>query len=104
EAIAEANRVMAAMVPPRPRWRLAARRPLPWHPPAPDLARLSGIGQVEDHHDVADVAVHLRRDVGVATVEGEAMHAGAATLPESDLARPARLGYVKDAEPLEGTG
>src|SRR5262250_3151700 len=60
EAIAEANRMMAAMVPPRPRRRLAAARPLPGHPPAPDLTRLGGVGQVEDHHDVADVAVHLR--------------------------------------------
>src|SRR5499425_2426597 len=104
EPIAEANRMMTAMVPSRPRRRLAARRPLPGHPPAPDLLRVRGIHQIEDHHDVADVAVHLRRDVGVAAVEGEAMHAGPAALPEGELAGAARLRHVEDAEPLEGTG
>src|SRR5439155_1759389 len=57
EAIPQAYRVVTAVLAPRPRRRLAARRPLPRHPPPADFLRLRWIGEVEDHHDVADVAV-----------------------------------------------
>ena len=97
EPVARADRVVAAVVAPRPGRRLPASGPLPRHPPAPDLLRPRRIVQIEDHHDVADVAVHLGGDVGVAPVEGEAVHARAAALPERDLARPARVGDVVDA-------
>ncbi len=89
---------------PRPGRRLAASGPLPRHPPAPDFLRLRRIVEVQDHHDVADVAVHLGGDVGVAPVEGEAVHARAAALPERDLARPARVGDVVDHEAAADAG
>src|SRR6185503_15396877 len=101
---ARANRVMAAVMPPRPARALPASGPLSGHPPAADLAGPRRILQVQDHHDVADVAVHLRGDVGVAAVEGEAVHARAAALPERDLARLARRGHVVDHEAAADPG
>src|SRR5262249_44584651 len=99
EPVAGADRVMAAVLPPRPRGGLAAGGPLPRHPPAADFLRPTRIGQIEDQHDVANVAVHLGGEVGVAAVEGEPMHTGAAAPPERDLARTARRRDVVDAEP-----
>ena len=55
--------------------------------------------EVEDHHDVAEIAVELGRQIGVAAVEGEAVHAGAVALPIADFDRFARIGNVEDAEP-----
>src|SRR5712671_5506358 len=87
EAIAEPQRVMAAVHGALPARRLAARDPLPRHPPAPDLLRMRRILQIEDAHDVADVTFEGRRAVEIAAVEVEAVHAGAARLPARDLAR-----------------
>ena len=58
-----------------PRRLFAAGSPLPRHPPAADFLRFRRIFEVENHHDVADVAVHGRRDVGIAAVEIEAVYA-----------------------------
>ena len=70
EAVAEAQRMVAARrYPVAPGVLLAARLPLAGDPPAPDLLRLRRIGEIEDHHDVADIALGGRRDVGVAAVE-----------------------------------
>ena len=98
EPVARADRMVAAVMPPRPARGLPAPGPLPRHPPAPDLPGPRRIVQIQDHHDIADVAVHLGGDVGVAPVEGEAVHPRAATFPERDLARPARVGDVVDHE------
>src|SRR5262249_61763539 len=104
EPVALANRVMAAVVPSRPRRCLAPRRPLPRHPPAPDLQWPRRVGEVEDHDDVADVSLHLRREIPIATVEGEAVDAGAAALPERDLARARRVRHVVDPEATRHAG
>ena len=56
---------------------LAACRPLAWHMPATDFFGLGRIFHVEYDYDVADVAIHRRRDVGVAAVEIVAVHAAA---------------------------
>src|SRR5437870_13194188 len=66
---------MAAVGTALPARRLAARDPLARHPPAPDLFRLRRVLEVEDHHDVAAIAVEIGGEIRVASVEGEAMEA-----------------------------
>src|ERR1700688_2603080 len=63
EPAAAPDRVMAAMRPALPGRGLAAGGPLPRHPPASDLLRPRRIEEVENHHDVADITLDLRRDV-----------------------------------------
>ena len=99
EPVVEPDGMVTAVLAAGPGRRLAAPRPLPRHPPAAHLLRPCGIGEVEDHHDVADVAVQLGRDVGVAPVEGEAVDAQASAMPEGQLAGAARIGDVEDEEP-----
>src|SRR3954454_16812582 len=70
-----------------PRVLLAARRVLARNPPPPGFLRTRRILQVEDHDEVADIALRRRRDVGIAAIEVEAMNAGAACLPLVDQAR-----------------
>ena len=84
---AEAQRMVQPMLPARPGRRLAARNVLPRHPPAPHFRRALGIGDVVDDQDVADIALHLGRDVGVALVHVEAVHTDAAGLVVHDLPR-----------------
>src|ERR1700676_3772114 len=96
EPVAPAQRMMAAMRRALPARLLAAAGPLSGHPPAPDLARLRGVAEVEDHHDVAAIALDRRRDIGVAAVEIEAMDARTVGLPAGDLARACRCGHVID--------
>ena len=50
------------------------------HPPARDFPWRARIGDVVDDEDVADESVHLGRDVGVAGIHREAVHADAAGL------------------------
>src|SRR5437899_11800437 len=64
---AEADRVVAAVRAARPGRRLTARDPLARHPPAADLPGPARVLEVEDHHDVPDVAVELRRGVRLAS-------------------------------------
>ena len=90
--------MVAAMLAPRPGRHLAAGRPLSRHPPASHFARPRGIGQIEDHDDIADIAIELRRNIGVASVEGEAVHARTAAGPAGDLARRMRIAHVVNAE------
>ena len=90
--------MVAAVLASRPGGRLAARGPLAGHPPPPDLAGVGRVGEVEDHHDVAVVALDLRGDVRVASVPVEAVHAGTAGLPECDLAGPVGPGDVPNGE------
>ena len=110
EPVAGAQRVMALVRGAFPGRLLAARDPLPRHPPAADFLGLRRILQVEDHHDVADIAVHRRRDVGIAAVEVEAMHAArivrpgrVGRLPVRDQFRLCRVRHVVDAEPAVKT-
>jgi len=64
---------------------LPSGRPLTWLPPASNLFDLGRIGQVIDDGDGANVAFQLGRDVSVARIEVEAMHADAAGLDKGDL-------------------
>src|SRR5882757_3378262 len=76
EPIAHAHRMVAARRRPRvPGIRLAAGLPLPRDPPTPDLFGAGRILQIEDHHDVADVALGGRRNIGIASVEIVAVYA-----------------------------
>src|SRR5262245_10654951 len=104
EPMADADRVVAAVLPPRPGRRLAAGGPLPRHPPAAHFLGPARIGQIEDQHDVADVAVHLGRDVGVAAIDGEAVPARAAATPARDRARTDPRRDVVDTEPARWIG
>src|SRR5947208_9049203 len=64
EPLALAQRMMAAVRGARPSGLFAAGSPLSGHPPAADLARTRRVAKVEDHHDVAAIALHRRRDIG----------------------------------------
>src|SRR5260370_22422086 len=75
---------------------LAAGGPLAGRPPSPDLARMSRVDEVENHHDVAGVTLDRRRDVSVAAVEGEAMAAAAGGLPFRDELWRRRIRNVVD--------
>ena len=97
--VAQAQRMVAARLGVfGPRILLAARGPLAGNPPAADFHWARGILQVQDHADVADVALDRRRDVGVAPVERVAVHAFAGRLPLGKLLRLRRIGDVVDAE------
>ena len=54
--------------------RLAARQVLPRHMPARHLCRVGRVGKVVDHQDIADVALHLGRDIGIVVIHIEAVH------------------------------
>ena len=93
ETLAQPQGMVAARrYPIIPRIILAAGLPLAGNPPPPDLDRFGGIGEVEDHHDVADVALGRGRDVGEAAVEIEAVHAAA----RSRHLRSALAGWARD--------
>src|SRR5207302_11428398 len=96
EPVALAHGMMAAMRRAFPARRFAAGRPLPRHPPLADQFGPRRILEVDDADDVAEIAVHLRRAVDVAAVEGEAMH------PAARKARDAfRIGRTTDIVDLE---
>ena len=99
EALAHAQRMMTTRGDTIVPWiGLAAGFPLTGDPPSPDLARAGGIGEIQDHHDIADVALDGRRDVGVASVEIEAVHAAAGRAPFADQLRIARPRDVVDRD------
>src|SRR5713226_8225658 len=77
---------------------LAACGPLAGRPPSPDLARMSRVDEVENHHDVAGVTLDRRRDVSVAAVEGEAMAATVGGLPFRDELGRRRIRNVVDTQ------
>src|SRR5262249_43723547 len=81
-----------------PGWRLAAGGPSAGHPPPANLLRPARVLEIQDHHNIADIAFELGRDVGVAPVEREPMDSVAAAAPRRDLLRLARIRYVVDAE------
>ena len=113
EAIAHAQRMMTTRRGPVvPRIGFSPGLPLARDPPPPDLDRAGGIGEIEDHHDVADIALGRRRQVGVAAIEIVAVHTAAGRAPLGDQLRragardvidpdaPAELGRSALAQPL----
>ena len=98
QPVAEPEGVVAAVPDALPRGGLAARRPLPGHPPAAHLLGPGRVLQVQDHHDVADVALDLGREVGVVAVEVKAVNARARGPVETDLPGAGLVGHVVDPE------
>ena len=96
--VAAAHGVMQAMLGTFRMRRIAVGDVLVLHAPAPDFSRLRRIADVVDHQDVADIALHLGRDVGVVLVEIEAVHALAVGLVERDELRVGLVLHVVDAE------
>ena len=62
------------------------------------------IAQIEDDEDVADVPIHFRRDVAIAFVHIEAVHADAAGQMVMDEPRLRRVRHVVKAEPAVAIG
>ncbi len=87
----------AARGPPPRGWSRRPPSTAPGSTSAP-LPRAGRILEVEDHHDVADVALGGRRDVGVAAVEIEAVHALAEGAPLAEELRAGRRRHIVDAE------
>ena len=87
ELVLVAQGVMQPVLVALPRRPLAAGDVLARHPPARDFGWLVRLGDVVDHQDVADIALHLGRDVGVAVIHVEAVDADTAGLVMHDLAR-----------------
>jgi hypothetical protein len=81
-----------------PRIRLTAGLPLPGDPPSADFDRTGRIGEIEDHHDIADIAFDGRRDIGVTAVEIVAVHAAPGGAPLADRFRRARARDVIDSD------
>src|SRR5262245_66567729 len=73
--VAAAHGMMQAVLGPLRMRRLAGRGVLSRHPPARDLDRLRRTADVVDDENVTDEPVHLSRDIGVALVDIEAVHA-----------------------------
>src|SRR5262245_27192550 len=99
EAIAHAQRMMTTRRGPVvPRIRFSSGLPLPGDPPPPHLDRAGGIGEIEDHHDVADIALGRRRQISVAAVEIVAVHTAAGGAPLGDQLRRAGARDVIDCD------
>jgi hypothetical protein len=81
-----------------PRIGLAARFPLAGNPPATGLDRPRRIDEVEDHHDVADIALGSGREIGIAAVEIVAVHAAPRGDPLREELRLARPRHVVDRD------
>ena len=94
--------MMQPVPPARPGRRLAGGDVLPGHPPARDFLRLPRIAHIVDHENVADIALHLGRDVGVTLVHVEAVHADPAGLLIRDQLRLRGVGDVVDFESAVG--
>src|SRR5262249_17859334 len=96
EPIALAHGMVAAMCRALPARSLAAGCPLSRHPPLADEPGPRRILEVDNADDVAEIAVHFRRAVDVAPVEGEAMHAAA-----GEARDVFRVGWAADVVDLE---
>jgi hypothetical protein len=62
------------------------------------------MGEVQDHHDIAHVALRRRRDVGIPAIKIIAVHTATGRSPFGDRFRIARLRYVIDAKPAAEVG
>jgi len=60
--------------------------------------RGGGIGEIEDQHDVADIAFGCRREVGIAAIEIETMHTTAGRAPFRDQLRLARPAHIVNSD------
>src|SRR5262245_64219520 len=89
---------MQAVATPSPARLLAPGEMLPRQPPTGDFLRPRRIAEIVDDEDVADVPDHLGRDVRVALVHVEAVHADAAGLLERDELRIYPVRHVVDLE------
>src|ERR1044072_1344750 len=89
---------MQPVAPAGPCGGFAARDVLPRHPTARPLSGSARIGCVVDDEDVADEALHLGRDVGIARIHRKTMDTDAAGLLIGDQLRPFRIGDVVDLE------
>ena len=98
ELVAEAQRMMQAVAPPDPRGFFTAGQMLARHPPARHFLGPRRIADVVDDEDVADVAFHLGRDVGVAAVHVEAMHTASPRALMLDQLRPLAIRDVVQLE------
>src|SRR5438270_123101 len=98
ELIAGAQRVVQAGAPADPGGLLAARDMLARHPPARHFLRQRRIADGVDDQNVADVALYLGRDIGVAAVHIEAMHAASPRALMLDELRPPAIGGVVELE------
>ena len=100
KSIAETQRMMAAWFSfPGGVDVLAARCPLPRHPPAPDLFRTFGILQIENHDDIADIAFDGRRNIGVSSVKIEPVDTLAGGFPIADMPGIFRVGIIVNSKP-----
>ena len=73
---------------------LASAGPLPRHPPTADFGQLGWVLEIDDDDDVSEIAVCGRREIGVALIEIEAVHALPAGFPSAQQMRFARVGHV----------
>ena len=97
--IAVAQRMVTARWHPIvPRIFLATGLPLTRHPPTAYLDRLCRIGEIENHNDVADIALDRRRDIGVSAVKIETMHTAADCPPFGDQSRIGRIRNVVNVD------
>src|SRR5262245_40985799 len=90
--------MMEPVLPARPARLFASLDMLPGDRPARHFRRALRVADVVDDENVADIALHLGRDVGVALVHVEAMHANAAGLVMHDLLWLGGIRYVPDLE------
>src|SRR5215467_8807787 len=82
-----------------PRWLLVATDPLARHPPSAHFFGPRGILEIQDHWDPPDISLDMRRDVGVAAVEGETVHAPVG-LKKGDLFRLLTVGNIVNLSPV----
>ena len=98
EFVPIAQRVVQPGPAPGPGGGFAAGGVLPGYPPARDFLGPAGVAYIVDDQDVADVAGHFGRNIGVVLVHVEAVHAYAAGLLVDQQAGP---GLVRDVVDLE---
>ena len=75
QTVAQTHGVVQAVLAPRPGGFFAPREVLAGDVPARHFLRLGGVFQIIDNENVANVAGHLGRDVGVLVIHVEAVHA-----------------------------
>ena len=102
--VAEAQRVVQTVTLARPGRGFAGGEVLPRHPPARNFLRLCRVLHVVSDKDIAHEAVHLGRDIGVARVHIETVHADAAGEMMMDQLGLRLVGDVVDAEAAVAVG
>src|SRR5438445_358321 len=90
--------VAARLRPPTPGIGFTALPPLARNPPAPNFYWARWIGKIKDHDDIPDVAVDCRRDVGISSIEVEAVHPSPAGLPARHEFRLCRTRHIVNVD------